>query len=116
MAEAEVTLTPTVTATPTQAPLYDPDAEQAEESQEPETDALDSDLKQKETEQTDDAEETVSVGNNVGNKEYIIQRGDTLTSICKSVYGTIAKIDEICEVNDIAPEDFIYPGQKLILP
>lgn len=116
VAEAEVTLTPTVTATPTQAPLYDPDAEQAEESQEPETDALDSDLKQQETEQTDDAEETVSVGNNVGNKEYIIQRGDTLTSICKSVYGTIAKIDEICEVNDIAPEDFIYPGQKLILP
>ena len=49
-------------------------------------------------------------------KEYIIQKGDTLTSISMSQYGTLEMIDEICRINDISREDFIFPGQKIVLP
>ena len=47
---------------------------------------------------------------------YTIQRGDTLTSICQKRYGTISRIDEICQLNGISPEDIIYAGGKLLLP
>lgn len=47
---------------------------------------------------------------------YTIQRGDTLTSICQKRYGTIGRIDEICQLNGISPEDIIYAGGKLLLP
>lgn len=49
-------------------------------------------------------------------QEYIIQRGDTMTSICKNKYGTIERLEEICQMNGIAPEDIIYAGQKIMLP
>ena len=49
-------------------------------------------------------------------QEYIIQRGDTMTSICKNKYGSIARLEEICQLNGIAPEDIIYAGQKIMLP
>ena len=47
---------------------------------------------------------------------YTIQRGDTLTSICQKQYGTISRINEICQLNGISPEDIIYAGGKLLLP
>ena len=47
---------------------------------------------------------------------YMIQRGDTLTSICQKQYGTISRINEICQLNGISPEDIIYAGGKLLLP
>lgn len=47
---------------------------------------------------------------------YVIQKGDTLTSICQKRYGTIERIEEICRINGISPEDIIYAGGKLILP
>ena len=47
---------------------------------------------------------------------YMIQRGDTLTSICQKRYGMISRIDEICQLNGISPEDIIYAGGKLLLP
>lgn len=49
-------------------------------------------------------------------REYTIQKGDTLTSISKHYYGTIAKVEEICRLNNISPDDIIYAGQKIILP
>ena len=46
----------------------------------------------------------------------ITYRGDTMTSICKNKYGSIQRLDEICRLNGIAPDDIIYAGQKLMLP
>lgn len=49
-------------------------------------------------------------------QEYVIQKGDTLSSICKKKYGTIARMDEICRLNRISPDDIIYAGEKIRLP
>lgn len=51
-----------------------------------------------------------------GLEEYTIRRGDTLTGICQQKYGSIQRMDEICEINNIKPEDIIYAGQKIFLP
>lgn len=53
---------------------------------------------------------------NGNSREYTIQKGDTLTSISKTYYGTIAKVEEICRLNGISPDDIIYAGQKIVLP
>jgi hypothetical protein len=55
-------------------------------------------------------------GSTTKTQDYVIQRGDTLTSICRSKYGTIARIDDVCKANGISPQDIIYAGQKLLLP
>lgn len=47
---------------------------------------------------------------------YMVQKGDTLVSICKKIYQTTAMMDKLCEANDIKDQDAIYAGQKLILP
>ena len=51
-----------------------------------------------------------------GVRQYTIRRGDTLSSICEAQYGTISRIDEVCRLNGISPEDIIYAGQKILLP
>ena len=47
---------------------------------------------------------------------YTIQPGDTMTRISMKNYGTIKKIKEICELNQMSENDTIYPGQKILLP
>ncbi len=49
-------------------------------------------------------------------QEYIIKKGDTLTSISMEHYGKPDMIDEICRINNISKENFIYAGQKIMLP
>lgn len=49
-------------------------------------------------------------------QSYTIQPGDTITRISIRNYGSIKKIKEICELNRIAEDDLIYPGQKILLP
>lgn len=66
--------------------------------------------------ETDASAAMMTEGQTAGGDEYIIQKGDTLTSISKKYYGTIAKVEEICRINGISPEDIIYAGQKLVLP
>lgn len=66
--------------------------------------------------ETDTSAAMMTEGQTAGGDEYIIQKGDTLTSISKKYYGTIAKVEEICRLNGISPEDIIYAGQKLVLP
>ena len=48
--------------------------------------------------------------------EYIVKEGDTLAAICKSKYGTLSNIQEICSINNIKNADYIEPGQKIYLP
>lgn len=47
---------------------------------------------------------------------YVIQKGDTLAKICMKYYGSLSRMDEICEMNQIADKDNILYGQKIILP
>lgn len=47
---------------------------------------------------------------------YIVQKGDSLVSICKKIYQTTAMLDKLCEMNGIENQDAIYAGQYLTLP
>lgn len=47
---------------------------------------------------------------------YQVKRGDTISSISQMHYGTLDKIEEICELNHIESEDLIYVGQIILLP
>lgn len=49
-------------------------------------------------------------------EEYVVKNGDTLVAICKSKYGSLSKMQEICTINNIKNADYIAPGQKLYLP
>lgn len=47
---------------------------------------------------------------------YVVQRGDTLRTICFDIYGDYSRVDEICKWNNIEDPDNILYGQKLLLP
>lgn len=47
---------------------------------------------------------------------YVVQQGDTLRSICISVYGSLDKVEEVCTQNGITNPDSILYGQTLLLP
>ena len=47
---------------------------------------------------------------------YMIKQGDTLAKICMQYYGSLSKMGEICERNQIEDKDSIYYGQKIVLP
>lgn len=96
--EKEITATPTVTPAITETPQPTPETESLQTTPQP----------------SPESEEETSV--TVQYEKYLIQRGDTLTSICKKRYGTIEKIEEICELNGINPEDLIFAGDTLLLP
>ena len=49
-------------------------------------------------------------------REYIIKRGDTLTSISMLFYQNKSMIQQICELNHIENADNIVAGQKILLP
>lgn len=68
------------------------------------------------TAQTPPAPETASEASVVIPETYTIQAGDTLIGISMQVYGTEAKVKEICKENGIANADDIKIGQKIILP
>lgn len=48
--------------------------------------------------------------------EYVVQRGDTLSGICVSYYGSTELIEKIMEVNHISQPDMIYFGKVLLMP
>ena len=47
---------------------------------------------------------------------YTVKRGDTLNSICRERYGSLDRVAEICELNDIKNADNIQIGQTILLP
>ena len=49
-------------------------------------------------------------------QEYTVQKGDSLSKISERYYGTMSRVKDICELNQIAEEDLIYAGQKIYLP
>lgn len=67
---------------------------------------LDETAEQASTSQTKASQETV----------YMIKQGDTLAKICMQYYGSLSKMGEVCERNQIENKDSIYYGQKIVLP
>jgi len=49
-------------------------------------------------------------------QEYVVEKGDTLASISKKIYGDITHVDAICKVNGLEDGNLIFIGQKLLLP
>ena len=49
-------------------------------------------------------------------KEYIVEKGDTLASISKKIYGNVSHVDSICNANGLEDGNLIFIGQKLLLP
>ena len=49
-------------------------------------------------------------------KEYIVEKGDTLASISKKIYGNVSHVDAICNANGLEDGNLIFIGQKLLLP
>lgn len=47
---------------------------------------------------------------------YVVQEGDTLTGICRKLYGSQEYFDKICEYNHIENTDEIKVGQKIWVP
>lgn len=47
---------------------------------------------------------------------YTVKKGDTLVSISKDIYNSIKRVKDIMAANNIKDQDYIYIGQKLILP
>ena len=47
---------------------------------------------------------------------YVVQKGDSLYSICRAVYENEDMVGQICELNGITNINLIYEGQKIKLP
>lgn len=63
-----------------------------------------------------DGNSSVTSGTAVSTKEYIVQKGDTLSRISIANYGNMSMVAQICELNHLANSELIYEGQKLLLP
>ena len=50
------------------------------------------------------------------NNVYTVEKGDTLATISKKIYGDVTHVDAICELNGLEDGNFILIGQKLLLP
>ena len=67
-------------------------------------------------EMTEVSEDTVLVEMATIPQYYVVQPGDTLRSICISVYGNLERVEEVCLHNGITNPDSILCGQTLLLP
>lgn len=70
-----------------------------------------------EVEMTEVSEDVAAVGEMATIPQYyVVQQGDTLRSICISVYGNLERVEEVCLHNGITDPDSILCGQTLLLP
>lgn len=71
---------------------------------------------QQEEQKEEQQEQEVVVAPEPTEEAYIVQKGDTLESICIKKYGNNSRIKEICQVNGLQDGNLIFVGQKLLLP
>jgi LysM repeat protein len=60
-------------------------------------------------------EDTEALSRNL-TRYYEVEKGDTLYTICREIYGDLSQVEKICEINGIEDPDEIGYGQKIILP
>lgn len=67
--------------------------------------------------QTQDEKDEETVEGTIQTEDiYIVEKGDTLVTISKKVYGDSAHVDAICKMNGLEDGNLIFIGQKLMLP
>ena len=66
-------------------------------------------------EDSDDQEEIEALSRNVA-RYYEVEKGDTLYTISRKIYGDTTYVQKICELNQITDPDNIRYGQKIVLP
>lgn len=73
---------------------------------------------QETSEKTDSSQDTseTSASQQDRIRYYTVQPGDTLDSICLSIYNSLEVRDELCQLNGIEDGNKIFTGQKLQLP
>lgn len=62
---------------------------------------------------TQDSVAAASLGNR---NYYTVQPGDTLLSISQQIYHSADYVETICNANEIGENDYIYPGQQIVIP
>lgn len=55
-------------------------------------------------------------GSELGTKTYVVQSGDSLSSISKKFYGDYSHVQEIADANGIDNPDIVYAGKVIELP
>lgn len=81
------------------------------------TEAIVTEVQQDVTEAVTTAIEQVMADDGAFSQEYyIIQEGDSLSSIAFTFYGDAERAKDIADANDIAIEDSIFVGQKIVIP
>lgn len=92
----------------------DKDASGTDTEADGQSDGKSSSVGEKSQKDSDDGDSGQTAGST--HQSYTIHEGDTITSISMRYYGNSSKIKEICALNGLSPEDFIFPGQKILLP
>ncbi len=90
-----------------------------EEEEEVETEEVESEEVPQGDEQVDADEQLLDVVSEDTTEvleTYIVQKDDTLVKISKAFYGDASRVNEICEINELDINDYIYAGQELLLP
>ena len=101
--------------TPVNAPSAKKDQREEKQEEQIAEKAEDQDRNQQEVQNQTESEKEVAA-DTPAHQSYTIQPGDTMTRISVKNYGTIKKIKEICELNNMSETDTIYPGQIILLP
>lgn len=52
----------------------------------------------------------------LGDDIYVVEKGDTLATISRKMYGDITHIEAICKMNGLEDGNLIFIGQKILLP
>lgn len=101
--------------TPVNAPSAKKDQKEEKQEEQIAEKAEDQDRNQQEVQNQTEPEKEAAA-DTPAHQSYTIQPGDTMTRISVKNYGTIKKIKEICELNNMSETDTIYPGQIILLP
>lgn len=101
--------------TPVNAPSAKKDQREEKQEEQIAEKAEEQDRNQQEVQNQTEPEKEAAA-DTPAHQSYTIQPGDTMTRISVKNYGTIKKIKEICELNNMSETDTIYPGQIILLP
>ncbi len=92
-------------------------AQQNDEAQKPDGDLHNSGNAGNDGDTTEGTENSKPVSGPIVNEnEYIVEKGDTLATISRKIYGDMGHIEEICKANGLEDGNLIFIGQKLLLP
>ena len=95
--------------------------EQIEEAEEPkQTQETSSEVTEETPQDVGQAEAPTQTQETSSEKEegevYTVQKGDTLATISKKIYGDSSHVEAICKMNGLEDGNLIFIGQKLLLP